>query len=937
MTTIAKRSFSGGEVTPALYARVDQSKYQTGLKTLRNSYVMKHGGAENRSGLEQLAEVKDNSKAVRMIEFVFNDAQTYAIEMGETYFRFYKNGARLEEAAINANNGTQANPCVITATGHTLTNGQTVRIAIRQQSGMLTTGMVEIDERDFTVANVAANTFELQGEDSTTHTAWNGNAWVYEVYELAHPYLEAELFDVDFVQSGDTVTLVHPNHPPAELTRTGDLAWSYDVIDFNPEASRPTALSASGTSGSGYEHYYKITGIDPDTGEESLAGLNNTTETITGITAANPPVVTVSAPTGYAENDVIYISGLSEMTELNGREFTVANPSGSTFELEGIDASGYTAETTGGSANIITEFFETTAALSVSNKVTLTWTRPTNMKVFNIYKKTGGVYGLLSIVEGDTYEDIGTSPDGTDPAPVYQEPFFGSGNYPSTVTYIQQRLSFANTTNKPETIWLSRTGNFKNFTKSRPTQLDDSISFNMAGREVNEVRNMIDLRGLVILTSGGEWNASGDAAGTITPIDINTRQYGYSGSSGLKPITTGGSALFVQARGSVIRDLGYNIEADGYSGNDLTIFSSHLFEGYSVVDWGYQQIPHSLIWVVRSDGALLSLTYIKEQQMLAWARHDTDGVFESVTVIPEGNEDVAYFVVKRTINGEERRYVEKFNSRYISAIEDMKFMDSNVTWEAESTAYTMTITGGTTWESTETLTVTSSSNYFSKAYNEGQELHFTAADGTLLRFSITTYSGPTTVTGTFDKTVPVDLRSTATSNWKDARKKFYGLHFLEGKTVSVFADGYVVGSPNNPDYDTFTVTDGILEIDRCFTKVHIGLPVTADLETLDIDSVDRVLLDESAIVNSVTIFVEESRGIFAGPKKPSTDAPTDMVEFKIREITEYDGDIPLKTGTIDVNIKGEWSDGGRVFIRQVDPLPMTVLAIAPSGKFLTGV
>jgi hypothetical protein len=937
MTTLGKRSFAGGEVAPALYARVDQSKYQTGLKTLRNNYVMKHGGAENRSGLEQLAEVADNTKAVRMIEFVFNDAQTYAIEMGETYFRFYKNGARLEEAAINANNGTQANPCVITATGHTITNGQTVRIAIRQQSGMLTTGMVEIDERDFTVANVAVNTFELQGEDSTSHSVWNGNAWVYEVYELAHPYLEAELFEVDFVQSGDTVTLVHPNHPPAELTRTGDLAWSYDVIEFNPEASRPTGISASGTSGTGFEHYYKITGIDPDTGEESLAGLNTTTETISGITAANPPVVTCTGHS-FSDNEVIYIDSLTEMTELNKREFTVVNTTANTLELEGIDASGYTPETSStGAANSITEFFETTAALSISNKVTLTWTRPTNMQVFNVYKKTGGIYGLLSVVEGDTYEDIGTDADGTDAAPIYQEPFFGAGNYPSTVTYIQQRLAFGNTTNKPETIWLSRTGNFYNFTTTRPIADDASISFNMSGREVNEIRNMIDLRGLVILTSGGEWNASGDSAGTITPTAINTKQYGYSGSSGLKPITTGGSALFVQARGSIIRDLGYNFEADGYAGNDLTIFSSHLFEGYSIIDWGYQQIPHSIIWVVRSDGALLSLTYIKEQQMLAWARHDTDGEFESVTVIPEGSEDVPYFVVKRTINAESRRYVEKFNSRYISAIEDMKLMDANVTWEAETSAATMTITGGTTWESTETLTVTASAGYFSKAYNEGQEVHFTAADGTLLRFSIITYSGPTTVTGTFDKTVPVDLRSTATSNWKDARKKFYGLHFLEGKTVSVLADGYVVGSPNNPDYDTFTVTDGILEIDRCFTKVHIGLPVTADLETLDIDSVDRVLLDESAIVNSVTLFVEESRGIFAGPKKPATDSTTDLTEFKIRETDTYDAEIPLKTGTIDVNIKGEWSDGGRVFIRQVDPLPMTVLAIAPSGKFLTGV
>jgi hypothetical protein len=326
--------------------------------------------------------------------------------------------------------------------------------------------------------------------------------------------------------------------------------------------------------------------------------------------------------------------------------------------------------------------------------------------------------------------------------------------------------------------------------------------------------------------------------------------------------------------------------------------------------------------------------------MLAWARHDTDGFFESVTIVPEGNEDIPYFIVRRTINGVTKRYVEKFNSRYITAMDDLKLMDSNESWESAAPAMTMTVSGGTLWTSTETLVLTAGSAFFNLNTAVGREIHLIAADGTKIKFTIQTYSDTSTVGGTIDKTLPADLRTTATSNWLEARNTFVGLHHLEGKEVSILAEGYVIASPNNASYDAVTVTDGQIVLDQSFTKLHIGLPVTADIETLDIDSVDKVMLDESAIVNSLTLFVEESRGIFAGPKPPvddSIDPLENLTEFKIRGITDYAENIELKTGTIDVNIKGIWSDGGRVFVRQVDPLPMTILAIAPSGKFLTGV
>ena len=127
--------------------------------------------------------------------------------------------------------------------------------------------------------------------------------------------------------------------------------------------------------------------------------------------------------------------------------------------------------------------------------------------------------------------------------------------------------------------------------------------------------------------------------------------------------------LFVQARGSIVRDFAFDFLVNGYRGSDLTIFSSHLVEGYTIADWAYAQTPNSIVWMARSDGTLLGLTYIKEQQILGWHRHDFAGAVENVCVVPEGNEDVLYLVINRTIDGDTVRYIERMNTRTISPTE----------------------------------------------------------------------------------------------------------------------------------------------------------------------------------------------------------------------------------------------------------------------------
>jgi hypothetical protein len=181
--------------------------------------------------------------------------------------------------------------------------------------------------------------------------------------------------------------------------------------------------------------------------------------------------------------------------------------------------------------------------------------------------------------------------------------------------YDQQRAVFAATDYDPGKVWLSRSGSYKNFTYRSPIQDDDAITFTIAGRQVNRVQHLVEVNQLLILTSGGEWLVLGDGDGAIRPTAINLRQQGYNGSSSLAPIVVANNALYVQARGSVVRDLRYDFGSDGYTGRDLTVFAPHMVDGYQLLAWDYQQIPHSVVWSVRDDGTLLGLTYVKEHEV----------------------------------------------------------------------------------------------------------------------------------------------------------------------------------------------------------------------------------------------------------------------------------------------------------------------------------
>ena len=218
-------NFTAGELTPKLAGQVDFKKYNNGVEILENMTVFPQGGATRRYGTKFVAEVKDSSKITRLIPFEFNIEQSYILEFGNQYIRFFKDNGQITNATKNITNITQANPAVVTVASHGYTNGTDVWI---NSVG----GMTQLNGRRFRIANVTTNTFELSGVDSTSYTTYTSGGTVASVYEIASPFTESMLYDIQFTQSADVMYIVQETLEPRKLSRTGHTSWTLSTVEF---------------------------------------------------------------------------------------------------------------------------------------------------------------------------------------------------------------------------------------------------------------------------------------------------------------------------------------------------------------------------------------------------------------------------------------------------------------------------------------------------------------------------------------------------------------------------------------------------------------------------------------------------------------------------------------------------------------------------------
>ncbi len=720
-TRVSQVSFVRGELSPSLYNRTDIEQYSIGLKTLKNGFVHQEGCVSNRAGLEYITGCKYNNKKARLLPFVFNSEQTYIIEAGDKYFRFIRNGGYIiypDDYGV-----TEGIETVYDDTFSDFSEGEeitTFKIIDQTQEEEEQEEQEEQEEEEQEVTyidlyceksddyigksvyldseltqyygDIAEFDNELGGtvkiEKEVTTIDQDKVALRGEIVEIETPYSEEDLKEIKISQSGDILTLTHLNYPPKNLIRYSHCDWILEDITFKASVETPVNVTATFSNGSSTTppttnqrtYSYCVTAVDEDNIEsersevvECVAHREANWTVNETITITCDEVIGAKEYNVYRNVNGIYgYIGTSQATE---EAVVVYN------YLRYQNKADHVNQTTNAeyiSIELMSEGDKKVYAKANSGKdhPLAVGDRFYEDKEFKTYygtcTKLGssatilGTYRYIKICKkGVSFVDDKIEPDLSSCAPIAKNPFEDNNN-PSCSCYFMQRKFYANTYNKPQTLWASQTATSNNFNVSRPLIATDAIQLSLDDREVNEIRHLIPFKDLIVLTTNSEYKVNGaDGKFEANPLPQATVQSTY-GASHIQPVISGTMILFVEASGNVIRELGYDYLSDSYDGDELTLFASHLFQDKKIEYIAFSKAPYRILYVIFNDGTMATMTYNKKQKLCGWGRAETQGMFESVTVIHEGNEDVAYFIVKRTINNQTVRYIERNKTRIIN-------------------------------------------------------------------------------------------------------------------------------------------------------------------------------------------------------------------------------------------------------------------------------
>ncbi|WP_341896450.1 hypothetical protein [Sphingobium sp. YR657] len=376
--------------------------------------------------------------------------------------------------------------------------------------------------------------------------------------------------------------------------------------------------------------------------------------------------------------NVIVTPFVQNMDEANGGAGYF--PQNARYAVTAVDKDGYESRRTGGS---ITAYND----LSLKRNYNyVQWDEVPGAVSYKVYKAdNSSFYGYIGSTDVLEFNDDNIGPDLSTAPPEAYNPFDGPGNYPSTVTFFEQRLFAGRSKNSPNAIWGSRSAEFENFDQSIPLRADDSIALAANAGQVNAINQLVSTTSLLALTSDSLFRIdSGADAGYLTasPPATVRRQIGR-GSSRLNPLVIDNVVFYAPSVGSGVRSLNYKFEVDGLTSDDVTIFSPHLFQSMHITSWCYAQEPRSIVWAVRSDGKLLAFTWEQAQQVWGWTLCETDGLVLSCCSVPEDGEDRTYLVVRRNINGVERTFIERLATSRWDDVADCCYLDCAVSYEYE--------------------------------------------------------------------------------------------------------------------------------------------------------------------------------------------------------------------------------------------------------------
>ena len=584
-------NFTSGELTARLAGRTDVDKYFNGAESLKNFLPMPTGGAFRTPGTVFVREVRDSTEVARLIRFEFSATDAYTLCFNDGKIQFFRNQGVIVETADTITGITQANPGVVTANGHGYSNGDRVII-----SGVA--GMTQVNGVTFRVAGVTANTFQLTNAqtgsniNTSSYGAYTSGGSSEKIYEIAHPYAEADLPELQFAQTADVMYITHPDWAPRKLSRTGHTAWTLATVDFlyGPFQSAnetATTITPSADTGSG---------------------------------------ITLTASTAIFGASNLYIGSV--------------------------------------------------------------W------RIKNGYVKITG-WTSTTVMTGDV--QTGSPSLGTGPAAVtdWSEPLWSDWDgWPGSVTFFEDRVVYAGSTNFPQTVATSQSADYENMEDGADDA--DALVYSLASEQVNTIRWLMGQKVLLIGTVGGVFSmSSGTTTSPVTPTNVVVKPESSFGAAYVMPKRIGSFIYFVQRGGKRLRELGYSIERDSYNAVDMTILSDHITgTGDGIVDMDYQETPDGVLWCVRDDGSIATMTREVDQQVAAWSEQTTDGLYENVCCVPQGSYREVWVVVQRTIGGTAKRYVEYFAEQIyddpVVTQLDCFYVHSGLTYSGSSTT---TLTG----------------------------------------------------------------------------------------------------------------------------------------------------------------------------------------------------------------------------------------------------
>ncbi len=622
-------NFSSGELSPEGIGRVDIARYQNAAKTLTNVIAKTLGGASKRAGLEYIQTTKNSAKASRLVPYVISQDEAYMLEVGEYYVRFYK-------------------------------------------------------------------------PDGTR---------VGAPYEIVTPYTEAQVPDADFAQGEDSMYLFHPLVFPQRLIRYAEANWKcsdapFTTTPFSEQGEYPAVvltLSAN-TVGTGrtmtvattiktvsasdaatdritvtghgyavgrpvyylqttaigglvsYTRYYVVTVVDANTIQLS-ATLGGAVIDITGATGTGTlaDFVFMQSDVGRA---VLWNSGTAIITAFTSASVVTVEVK-SIFDSATLPTGVWNLDSS--PQTTLTPSASTPVGAAINLTLSANGWRSDEVKFVRINSGLVKItsYTSPTVAVGTIINELLAVTAAPGLAWTLESTQWSTKNgYPRTGTLHEQRLAVASNTLKPQTIWGSRIGEPLDFTIGVID--DEAFSFTIAGddSQVNQISFLVSARQLLVLTFGGEFSMRGGVEKPITPTNVQVQPQSPHGVRAIRPVQVAKETLFVQRSGRKLRAISYKYDQDGYVAEDTTVLSQHI-TNTGIAGLAFQQIPDPIVWVWLNNGRLVSLTIDRELDVLAWTRHEIDGAVESVAVMPSGDSEQVWLIIRRLVNGSIVRYVER--------------------------------------------------------------------------------------------------------------------------------------------------------------------------------------------------------------------------------------------------------------------------------------